>query len=63
MKDIHTHILKVIRSKVDFTHDINDSGDNMYTAHHICKMIEFLIDDIFVRFGRCLFRQAIGIPM
>ena len=26
-------------------------------------MIEFLIDNIFVQFGRCLFRQVIGIPM
>ena len=35
----------------------------MYTADNICKMIEFLIDNIFVRFGGCLFRQVIGIPM
>ena len=27
------------------------------------KMIEFLIDNIFVQFGGCLFRQMIGIPM
>ena len=26
-------------------------------------MVEFLIDNIFVKFGRCLFRQVIGIPM
>ena len=26
-------------------------------------MIEFLIDNIFVQFGGCLFRQVIGIPM
>ena len=35
----------------------------MYTAGNICKMIEFLIDDIFVQFGGSLFRQVIGIPM
>ena len=35
----------------------------MYTAGNICKMIEFLIDNIFVQFGGRLFRQAIGIPM
>ena len=35
----------------------------MYTADNICKMIEFLTDNIFVQFGRCLFRQVIGIPM
>ena len=35
----------------------------MYTADNICKMIEFLIDNICVQFGGCLFRQVIGIPM
>ena len=35
----------------------------MYTADNICKMIEFLIDNIFVQFGGRLFRQMIGIAM
>ena len=35
----------------------------MHTADNICKMTEFLIDNIFVQFGGCLFRQVIGIPM
>ena len=35
----------------------------MYTADNICKMIEFLIDNIFVQFGGRLFHQVIGIPM
>ena len=35
----------------------------MYTADNICQMIEFLIDNISVQFGGCLFRQVIGIPM
>ena len=35
----------------------------MYTADNICKMIEFLINNIFVQFGESLFCQAIGIPM
>ena len=58
----YTHI-KVTRAQGYFTHDINGSGDNMYTADNICKMIEFLIDNIFVHFGGCLFCQVIGIPM
>ena len=58
----YTHI-KVKRAKGYFTHDINGGGDNMHTADNICKMIEFLIDNIFVQFGGRLFRQAIGIPM
>ena len=35
----------------------------MYTEDNICKMIEFLIDNIFVQFGGCLFHQVIGILM
>ena len=35
----------------------------MYTADNICKMIKFLIDNIFVQLGGRLFRQVIGIPM
>ena len=58
----YTHI-KVTRAQGYFTHDINGGGDNMYTADNICKMIEFLIDNIFVQFGGRLFHQVIGIPM
>ena len=58
----YTHI-KGTREKGYFTHDINGSGDSMYTADNICKMIEFLIDNIFVQFGGRLFHQVIGIPM
>ena len=58
----YTHI-KVTRAQGYFTHDINDGADNLYTADNICKMIEFLIDDIFVQFGGRLLRQVIGIPV
>ena len=54
----YTHI-KVTKAQGYFTH----AGGDMYTADNICKMIEFLIDNIFVQFVGCLFRQAIGIPM
>ena len=57
----YTHI-KVGRNKSYF---INDplNGDNKYPANDICKMIEFLVDNIYVRFGGQLFRQMVGIPM
>ena len=58
----YTHI-KVTRAQGYFTHDTNGGGDNTYTADNICKMIEILIDNIFVQFGGHLFRQVIGIPM
>ena len=59
---IYSHI-KVTRSKGCFTHDMGGGRDNMYTADLIFQMIEFLIDNIFVQFVACLFRQVIGIPM
>ena len=57
----YTHI-KVGRNKSHFTSDPLN-GDNKYTANDICKMIEFLVDNIYIRFGGQLFRQMIGIPM
>ena len=57
----YTHI-KVGRNKSYFTRDPLN-GDNKYTANDICKMIEFLVDNIYVRFGGQLFRQMVGIPM
>ena len=50
------------RNKSYFTSDPLN-GDNKYTANDICKMIEFLVDNIYVRFGGQLFRQMVGIPM
>ena len=58
----HTHI-KVTRPKRYFTHDINSGGGDMYTADNIYKMIEFLIDNVFVQFRGCLFRQVVGISI
>ena len=57
----YTHI-KVGRNKSYFTSDPLN-GDNKYTANDICKMIEFLMDNMYVRFGGQLFRQMVGIPM
>ena len=39
------------------------NGDNKYPANDICKVIEFLVDNIYVRFGGQLFRKMIGILM
>ena len=58
----YTHI-KTTSGKGYFIDTINPGGDNLCTAHQICRMVEFLNDNIFVKFGRCLFRQVIGIPM
>ena len=57
----YTHI-KVGRNKSYFTIDLLN-GDNKFTPNDICKMTEFLVDNIHVRFGGQLFRQMVGIPM
>ena len=57
----YTHV-KVGRIKSYFTSDLSN-GDNKYTVNDICKMIEFLVDNIYVRFGEQLSRQMAGIPM
>ena len=54
---------KITSGKGYFIDTINPGGDDLYTADQICRMVEFLIDNIFVKFGGCLFRQVIGIPM
>ena len=46
----YTHI-KVGRNKSYFTTSDPLNGDNKYTANDICKMIEFLVDNIHGRFG------------
>ena len=57
----YTHI-KVGRNKNYFTNDPLNC-DNKYPANDICKMTEFLVENIYVRFGGQLFRQMVGIFM
>ena len=60
----YTHIKVTRKEKVYiYTHDINGSRDSMYTADNIYKMIEFLLDNIFVQFGGRLFHQMTEILM
>ena len=54
--------INVGRNKNYFTSDPLN-GDNKYIANDICKMIKFLVDSIYVRFGGQLFRQMVDIPM
>ena len=54
--------VKVGRTKRYFTNDPLN-GDNKYTSSDICKMIEFLVDNIYVRFGGQLLQRTVGIHM
>ena len=55
--------IKITSGKGYFIDTINPGGDNLYTADQTCRMVEFLIDNIFVKFGGCLFRHVIRIPL
>ena len=55
--------IKIASGKGYFIDTINPDGDNLYTADQICRMVKRLIDNVFVKYGGCLFRQVIGIPM
>ena len=59
--DIPTLKLRV--EKGYFIDTISHGGDNLYTADQVCRMVEFLVDNIFVKFGGCLSHQLIGSPM
>ena len=41
----------------------NTDAKHKYTDEEIIKMLNFLIDNIFVKFGGMTFKQVIGIPM
>ena len=57
----YTH-LKVGRNKSYLSNDFLN-GDNKYTANDISKIIESLVDNMYLKFGVQLFRQTIGVPM
>ena len=48
--------------KAYFSRSLKPKGQ-FYTAEQICQMIDFLVDNIFIKFGGQIFRQVIGIPM
>ena len=41
----------------------NSNAKNKYTEDDIVRMLDFLIDNIFVECGGVIFQQVIGIPM
>ena len=57
----YTHIEADI-NKSYFTNDPLN-GDNKYTVNDIYTTTEFLVDNVYVSFGRQLFQQMICIPM
>ena len=50
------------KDRVYFVRETTNSRQK-YTESDIIKMLEFLVDNIFVEFGGKIFQQTIGIPM
>ena len=54
--------LMVNGDRTFFTNEETSAGKK-YDETLICQMIDFLIDNIYIKIGNHLFRQCIGIPM
>ena len=46
-----------------WTNDRKSTKYTHFTYRQLCLAVDFLIDNIYVRFGNSVFRQVIGIPM
>ena len=46
-----------------WTNDRKSSKYSYFSCRELCRAIDFLINNIYVRFGNTVFRQVIGIPM
>ena len=46
-----------------WTNDRTSTRYTYFSCRELCLAIDFLIDNIYVRFGNSVFRQVIGIPM
>ena len=55
--------MKQIFQVFEYPHLINTACANKYSEGDIVKMLDFLIDNIFVEFGGRVFKQTVGIPM
>ena len=54
-----THI-KITSRKGYFIDTINPGRDSLYTPDQICSVIDFLIDNICVKFEGCSFVKSLG---
>ena len=52
----------IYTNKISFVRDHSDAPQK-YSDADVIKMLEYLIDNIFVEFGGRIFQRTIGIPM
>ena len=36
---------------------------NLWSCQKVCEALNFLLDNVYIRFGSKLYRQIVGIPM
>jgi hypothetical protein len=46
-----------------FFSDVPYDGYTMWTCDEVCRSLSYLLDNIFIRYGKVVFRQTVGIPM
>jgi len=64
VKHIHGHLRRIVLGhEVTYVVEQEMKGKMCYTESEVICMLEFLIDNIFVKFEGHIFRQVIGIPM
>ena len=63
MINIINNALKHKNGATRYTHIKVGRNKSNFTSDPFCKMIKFLVDNIYVRFGGQLFQQMVGIPM
>ncbi len=50
-------------SRTAFFTDASQSKYTLLSCEDVCTSLEFLLDNIFVKFGNHIYRQNVGIPM
>ena len=38
-------------------------GYKLWSCHYVCDALSYILDNIYIRFGKKLYRQIVGIPM
>lgn len=52
-----------VSSRKAFFTNLSVNGYLMWTCTDVCNALKFLMDNLYVKFGYCIFKQIIGVPM
>ena len=57
-----TFYLACSDTKAFFT-STDHRGNTFWSCQNVCDALSYLLDNIYIRFGKKLYRQVVGIPM